>query len=170
MYSMLLYCSGVRSTVLIAGVTNKFIAGTLLLCQSPCFKFGPPGYFIHISITTPAASALKNYYISPPDSRWAVRQRTTQDLRTEEANWDNTSYRFSHQNQNKTVCFNRYTRTETCVRWGCWIHVALRPAPIPPLFPPVFLVSLCPPVPLVSLLIPPRVLRCPWCLLGPTVV
>jgi hypothetical protein len=62
----------------------------------------------------------------------------------------------------------------------CWIRVALRPAPIPPLFPPVLLVSLpipplcppvlvvalCPPVPLVSLLIPPRVLRCPWCLLA----
>jgi hypothetical protein len=43
-----------------------------------------------------------------------------------------------------------------------------------PLYPPVLLVSLgspvCPLVPLVSLLIPPRALRCPWCLLGPTVV
>jgi hypothetical protein len=26
--------------------------------------------------------------------------------------------------------------------FNCWIHVALRPAPIPPLFPPVLLVSL----------------------------
>ena len=37
---------------------------------------------------------------------------------------------------------------------------------VPPLCPPVPLVSLespwCPPVPLVSLSIPPRVLRCPW--------
>ena len=66
----------------------------------------------------------------------------------------------------------------------CWIPVALRPAPIPPfvpsgplgvspdppLCPPVLVVFLCPPVLLVSLLIPPRVLRCPWCLLDPTVV
>ena len=84
--------------------------------------------------------------------------------------------------------YGHYTRTETYVRSGmancCWVPVFLRPAPIPPLFPPVLLVSLpipplcppvlvvslCPPVPLVSLLIPPRVLRCPWCLLDPTVV
>jgi hypothetical protein len=68
----------------------------------------------------------------------------------------------------------------------CWTPVALRPAPIPPLFPPsgplgvspdpplcppvlVVFLFLCPPVLLVSLLIPPRVLRCPWCLLDPTV-
>ena len=43
-------------------------------------------------------------------------------------------------------------------------------SPDPPLCPPVLVVFLCPPVLLVSLLIPPRVLRCPWCLLGPTVV
>jgi hypothetical protein len=71
-------------------------------------------------------------------------------------------------------------------RSDCWTPLALRPAPIPPLFPPVLLVylpipplyppvlpvplgSVCPPVPLVSPLIPPRVLRCPWFLLGPTV-
>jgi hypothetical protein len=28
----------------------------------PLFQGGPPGYFIHISITTPIVSALKNYY------------------------------------------------------------------------------------------------------------
>ena len=35
------------------------------LYQSPSFKFksDPPGHFTHISITTPIASALKNYYI-----------------------------------------------------------------------------------------------------------
>jgi hypothetical protein len=43
-------------------------------------------------------------------------------------------------------------------------------SPDPPLCPPVLVVSLCPPVLLVSLLIPPRVPRCPWCLLDPTVV
>ena len=43
-------------------------------------------------------------------------------------------------------------------------------SPDPPLCPPVLVVFLCPPVLLVSLLIPPRVLRCPWCLLDPTVV
>jgi hypothetical protein len=37
----------------------------------------------------------------------------------------------------------------------CWIHVALRPAPIPPLFPPV---------PLVSIPIPRCALRSSWCL------
>jgi hypothetical protein len=25
-------------------------------------RVGPPGYFIHVSITTPIASAMKNYY------------------------------------------------------------------------------------------------------------
>jgi hypothetical protein len=60
---------------------------------------------------------------------------------------------------------------------GGLIPVAFRPAPIPPLFPPVLLVlsrspavpsgprgvsvALCPPVLLVPLLVPPRVLRCP---------
>ena len=29
----------------------------------PLIRAGPPGYFIHISITTPVVSALKNYYI-----------------------------------------------------------------------------------------------------------
>jgi hypothetical protein len=29
----------------------------------PLIRVGPPGYFIHISITTPVVSALKNYYI-----------------------------------------------------------------------------------------------------------
>jgi hypothetical protein len=31
----------------------------------PCFEFDPRGiqYFIHVSITTPIVSALKNYYI-----------------------------------------------------------------------------------------------------------
>jgi hypothetical protein len=43
-------------------------------------------------------------------------------------------------------------------------------SPDPLLCPLVLVVSLCPPVPLVSFLIPPRVLRCPWCLLDPTVV
>jgi hypothetical protein len=43
------------------------------------------------------------------------------------ANWNNTSQRFPHQHQNKTVGFgqqprplplhSRYTRTGTCVRW-----------------------------------------------------
>jgi hypothetical protein len=43
------------------------------------------------------------------------------------------------------------------------------PLPIPPLCPPVLVVSLFPPVPLVPLLIPPRVLRSPVSLmsLGP---
>ena len=44
----------------------------------------------------------------------------------------------------------------------------------PRVLPPVLLVPLappaCPPVLLVSLWIPPCVLRCPWCLLDPTVV
>ena len=42
-------------------------------------------------------------------------------------------------------------------------------SPDPPLCPPVLVVFLCPPVLLVSLRIPPRVLRCPWCLVGPAV-
>jgi hypothetical protein len=28
----------------------------------PVIRVGPPGYFIHVSITTPIVSALKNYY------------------------------------------------------------------------------------------------------------
>jgi hypothetical protein len=44
----------------------------------------------------------------------------------------------------------------------------------PRVLPPVLLVPLaspvCPPVLLASLLIPPCFLRCPWCLLDPTVV
>ena len=43
-------------------------------------------------------------------------------------------------------------------------------SPDPSLYPPILVVPLCPPVLLMSLLIPPRVLRCPWCLLDPTVV
>jgi hypothetical protein len=27
----------------------------------PVFQVGPPGYFIHVSITTPIVTALKNY-------------------------------------------------------------------------------------------------------------
>jgi hypothetical protein len=29
----------------------------------PVFRVGPPGYFAHVSITTPVVSAWKNYYI-----------------------------------------------------------------------------------------------------------
>ena len=29
----------------------------------PLFRVGPPGHFIHVPITTPVVSALKNYYI-----------------------------------------------------------------------------------------------------------
>jgi hypothetical protein len=47
-------------------------------------------------------------------------------------------------------------RALQCFRSGFWIPLAMRPVPIPPLFPPVLLVSppippLCPPVPPVSL-------------------
>jgi hypothetical protein len=32
------------------------------LISVPLIRVGPPGHFIHISITTPVVSALKNYY------------------------------------------------------------------------------------------------------------
>jgi hypothetical protein len=39
--------------------------GELLIPISvPLIQVGPPGYFIHVPITTPIVSALKNYYIS----------------------------------------------------------------------------------------------------------
>jgi hypothetical protein len=37
-------------------------------------QVGPPGYFIHVSITTPAVSALKNYY------RWSFLEVPTDIL------------------------------------------------------------------------------------------
>jgi hypothetical protein len=34
----------------------------LYFISVPLFQVGPPGYFTHNSITTPIATALKNYY------------------------------------------------------------------------------------------------------------
>ena len=87
--------------------------------------------------------------------------------------------RFPHQN--KTVDFGQRPRPLNMLG-PCGFTVAacsdppvvpsgpLGVSPDPPLCPPVLVVFLCPPVLLVSLRIPPRVLRCPWCLLDPTVV
>ena len=57
-------------------------------------------------------------------SATAIQGERPNDVGPKEANWDNTSERFPHQN--KTVGFgqrprplhNRYTRLGTCVRWG----------------------------------------------------
>ena len=37
----------------------------LVVCMIsvPLIRVGPPGYFIHVSITKPIVSALKNYYV-----------------------------------------------------------------------------------------------------------
>jgi hypothetical protein len=73
---------------------------------------------------------------------------------------------------------HRGGREDVSISLRCSLPSSLRSSwclsrfPIPPLCPPVLPVSgslVCPPVPLVSLLIPPRVLRCFWCLLGPAV-
>jgi hypothetical protein len=35
-----------------------------LMCTSvPLIQVAPPGYFVHVSVTTPVVSALKNYYM-----------------------------------------------------------------------------------------------------------
>jgi hypothetical protein len=36
---------------------------TYLYISAPLFQVGPPGCFVHVSITTPVVSAFKNYYI-----------------------------------------------------------------------------------------------------------
>jgi hypothetical protein len=33
------------------------------MAPAPLFQARPPGYFSHVSITTPVVSALKNYYV-----------------------------------------------------------------------------------------------------------
>jgi hypothetical protein len=41
---------------------DNYVSSGLVLTPAPFFQAGPPGYFIHVSITTPVVSALKNYY------------------------------------------------------------------------------------------------------------
>ena len=44
-------------------VTDIYLYLYYVYISDPVIRAGPPGYFIHISITTPIVSALKNYEI-----------------------------------------------------------------------------------------------------------
>ena len=64
-----------RSCAVARGIDiNSRMGGRIYIMSVPLFRVRPPGYFTHISITTPIVSALKNYY------RWGFLEVPTDIL------------------------------------------------------------------------------------------